>query len=378
MKNFVESVMREEDGFSFGDPWNYKNSEGTILPIRREGRRRRKYRTLEEVLKDTRDAIEVTETGFIRKVRILNRTDIPIFVRMGTVFAGVGTQSRAAQGSVVLVPSRKARPVTVRCVEAAVPIRGGTRFNVAAFSAPLAVEMGLYARDQQEVWDRVAAYARGRAQPERARRGVDHGMYLLRRDSSLMAAVNAVDAFKEKVDKVLEVVPSYEDQVGLVFLDRSGVLGVEAFDNPKSWEAVSDRIVKKYGEVISVPEGDDAPAPEPDRDKVVEQAHRFLQALAASKGRATFHQSGHRTFALTGKGLVGEYTIIGGDVMHLTGVRYSRKKRKKGQMRPTYQPRRRPVPIRTAKGPPTAKTRPRQRRPSCPSNRRCRSCGTTR
>lgn len=339
MKNFVESMMREEEGFSFGDPWNYKDSEGTILPIRREGRRRRKYRTLEEILKDSRDAIEVTETGFIRKVRILNRTDIPIFVRMGTVFAGVGTQSRAAQGSVILVPSRRARPITVRCVEAAVPIRGGTRFNVAGFTVPLSVEMGLYARDQQEVWDRVEAYARERSPSEwRLRRAYSHDIPALYRDSSLVAAANAVDGFKEKVDEVLEVVPSYEDQVGLVFLDHSGVLGMEAFDSPKSWEAVSDRIVKKYGEVISIPGGNDSPVAEPDRDKVVGQALRFLQALAGSKGRTTFSQDGHRTFALAGKGLVGEYTVINGDVMHLTGVRFSRKRRKKNQRGTRHRP----------------------------------------
>ena len=335
MKNFVESISREEEGFSFGDPWNYKKSEGTVLPIRRKGRRRRKYRTLEEVLKDTRDAIEVTETGSIRKVQVLNRTDIPIFVRMGTIFAGVGTQSRAAEGSVILVPGTKARPLTVRCVEAAVPIHGGTRFNVAGFTAPLAVEMGLYAHDQEEVWEQVSAYARSRTAPGRPERAL-----LFRRhmsmDYSLIEAVKAVDTFKEKVDEVLEVVPNFEDQVGLVFLDQKGVLGMETFDTPKSWEAVSERVVKKYGEVISIPEGDRPTSAEPDKDTVVEQTLRFLWALAQAKGRATFNQNGHRTFALKGRGLVGEYTVIDGDVMHLTGVRFEKKLKKRRLMRAPY------------------------------------------
>ncbi|MFQ5919315.1 MAG: ARPP-1 family domain-containing protein [Thermoplasmata archaeon] len=332
--------MREDEGFSFGDPWNYKNSEGTILPIRREGRRRRKYRTLEEVLKDTRDAIEVTESGAIRKVRILNRTDIPIFVRMGTIFAGLGTQSRAAEGSVVLVPSKKARPVTVRCVEAAVPIHGGTRFNVAGFTAPLSVEMGLYARDQQEVWDRVTEYARTRTprrrQGRRARDEFASYRHHVSMDYSLIAAAEAVDTFKEKVHEVLEVVPNYEDQVGLVFLDKNGVLGMETFESPKSWEAVSDRIVKKYGEVISIPNGEEKAPSEPDKDTVVGQAQGFLRALAKTKGRVTFNQKGHQTFALTGKGVVGEYTVIDGDVMHLTGVRFEKKPKKRRLTRPPY------------------------------------------
>ena len=332
MKDFVESILREEEGFSFGDPWNYKKSEGTVLPIRRKGRIRRNYRTLEEVLKDTRNAIEVTETGSIRKVKILNRTDVPIFVRMGTIFAGVGTQSRAAEGSVILVPDKKARPLTVRCVEAAVPIRGGTRFNVAGFTAPLAVEMGLYAHDQEEVWERVSAYARTRNAPDRRGRGGRGELakyYSLERDYSLVDVMDTVDTFKEKVDEVLEVVPNYEDQVGLVFLDQKGVLGMETFDTPKSWEAVSERVVKKYGEVISIPEGDKPTPAEPDKDTVVGQTLRFLQALAQAKGKATFNQDGHRTFALTGKGLVGEYTVIDGDVMHLTGVRFERRPKKK-------------------------------------------------
>jgi hypothetical protein len=83
---------------------------------------------------------------------------------------------------------------------------------------------------------------------------------------------------------------------------------------------------------------------EPDRDKVMGQALLFLQALGRSKGRTTFNQDGHRTFALTGKGLVGEYTVIDGDVMHLTGVRYSRKRRKKAQEWVRYRPH--PAPTR--------------------------------
>ncbi|MFQ5986808.1 MAG: ARPP-1 family domain-containing protein [Thermoplasmata archaeon] len=341
MKAFVESILREEEGFSFGDPWSYKNSKGTILPIRRKGRRRRKYRTLEEVLKDTKDAVEVTETGSIRKVKILNRTDIPIFVRMGTIFAGKGTQSRAAEGSVILVPHTKARPLEVCCVEAAVPIRGGTRFDVAGFTAPHSVEMGLYSHDQEEVWERVSSYARTRTAPgRRSRRGRESSavMYRLAREHSLVDIVAAVETFKEQVDEVLEVVPNYEDQAGLVFLDQKGVLGMEAFDMPKSWEAVSERIVKKYGDVISIPTGEEPIPSELDKDAIVGQAHRFLQALAVARGRVTFKESGHQTFALTGKSLVGEYTTIDGDVMHLTGVRFERKPKKKGRMWPGDHP----------------------------------------
>ncbi|MDX1534202.1 MAG: DUF6569 family protein [Thermoplasmata archaeon] len=329
--------MSEEEGFSFGDPWTYKNAEGTILPIRRRGGRPRKYRTLEEVLKDTRDAIEVSESGAIRKVRVLNRTDIPIFVRMGTIFSGLGTQSRAAEGSIILVPSKEARPVTVRCVEATVPIRGGTRFEVAGFTAPLSVEMGLYARDQQEVWDRVSAYASER----RVRRGLReetaealHGY--LHMDDSLIRVAEAVDAFKEKVDEILELVPNYQDQVGLVFLDGKGVRGLETFDSPKSWEAVGDRIVKKYGEVISLPQGEESEQAEPDKEDAVEQAARFMRRLARSRGKTTFHQGAYRTVALRGRGVAGEYTVMDGDIMHLTGVRFEKRPKKRRPVGPEY------------------------------------------
>ncbi|MFQ6012804.1 MAG: ARPP-1 family domain-containing protein [Thermoplasmata archaeon] len=333
MKAFVDSILSEEEGFSFGEPWNYEKSLGAVLPILRKGRRPRKYRTLEEALKDTKDAVEVTETGSIRKVKVLNRTDRPIFVRMGTIFTGEGTQSRAAEGSVILVPHKEAEPVEVRCVEASVPIVEGTAFRVAGFSAPRSVELGLYSRDQGEVWERVRSYTRAAAVPAERGQALS-SLWQYRRQDSLVDVLTAVEEFKEQVDEVLEEVPNYEDQVGLVVLDKQGVVGLEAFDTPQSWRAVSDVIVKKYADVISLQVGEDTAPVTPNHDVILKRTRKFLEALVKVQEEVTFEASGHKTFALAGKGVVGEYTTIDGSVIHLTGVRFERRKSQRLRERP--------------------------------------------
>jgi hypothetical protein len=164
LHNILEVVAGQALGFHFGKPQRVEDKAlAVVLPILRDGEIDRGYVTYPEATKH----VLVTDSGSIHKVNLKNNHDQPVFVRSGSVFAGMDTQSRTITRSAVLFPGKEVS-LDARCVHQSHSIRSGAPFAYHG-TISLDVEKSVYGsgftpRDQSVYWQNVQASSLRKAQ----------------------------------------------------------------------------------------------------------------------------------------------------------------------------------------------------------------------
>ena len=334
--------LSEEIGFKFGTPWRYSDKAlGVMIPILKIGNvEERVYVTLEEA-KDK--GIIFKDTGRIDRVIIESSLGVPIFIRSGVMFKSVGTQPRAVETSVVIIPQeekeKKKREdrkeetppipivtkveVPVRCIHATKGIHSSEKFSYGG-DVPLEVRSVLMSkRGQSETWAAVG-HATNRFMSSMTGPGAYGGRRASYRSmrlntNDLVGVMEEVDKFTPNIDEILAKVPLFEDQVGAVFLDMKDVVGLELFEHPKSWEAIHKEVEKRLGESSMVEEN--KTFFKPDYDMVKPMTFAFLKKLIESEKIEVSKDNRVSTIALKGDGIIGEATTIDGKVIHLIGIK---------------------------------------------------------
>lgn len=331
--------LNNEIGYKFGTPWRYSDkSLGVIVPILKIGDiGEREYVTLEEA-KDK--GVTFKDSGHIDKVIIESLLSVPIFIRSGTVLRSQGTQSRAVESSVIIIPEKekvgqKEKPgkkekveqeIPVRCIYASKGIRTGGIFAYGG-DAPSEVRSTLLSKSgQSSTWEavgratnRLMALRFGSSARGSTHHFSSHTTYAASHDN-LAGVMEEVDKFTTDIDEILKKVPLFEDQVGAVFLDMKDVVGIELFDHPKSWEAIHKEVEKRLGESITKEE--EKTFFKPDYEQVKPLALSFLKKLIDSEKIET--SKGNDVYSVTllkGDGVIGEATSINGKVIHLVGMK---------------------------------------------------------
>lgn len=347
---FLNDVSKEI-GYKFGTPWRYSDKAlGVVVPILRQDGiyEERVYITLEEA-KD--QGVTFKDTGRIDRIILETKSRKPIFVRSGTAFKSGGTQPRAVETSVIIVPQEQkeedkipvapiitVQEIPVRCIHSTKPINPGTKFEYGGF-VPSEVENVLMSKSgQTATWNAVSA-STNRLMSQHSRSGTSHhtfrsdriGSGTLGRASTndLVGVMEDVDKFTGDIDKILAKVPLFEYQVGAVFLDMKDVIGLELFDHPKSWESIHKEVEKRLGESLAKEE--EKTFFKPDYDSIKPLTLAFLKKLLESEKMETRHGMAS-TVTLKGDGVIGEATTIDGKVIHLIGMKDSKKN--KGDVRP--------------------------------------------
>ncbi len=322
--------LSKEIGYKFGSPWRYSDkSLGVIVPILKmgdgKGFEEREYITIEEA-KD--QGISFKDTGRIDRVIVESSLGKLIFIRSGTALKSLGTQPRAVETSVVIMPDMEKKEtrqeIFVRCIHASKPISSGKKF-VYAGDVPIEVRSALLSKSGQgETWSAVGR-ATNRFMSTRlgsSRSSGSHG-YTVGLASTgfgadnLVGVMEEVDKFTGNIDEILAKVPLFEDQVGAVFMDMKDVVGMEMFDHPKSWEAIHKEVEKRLGESVKE---EDKSFFKPDYERVKPLTFEFLKKLLESEKTETSHGV-VSTVSLKGDGVVGEATTINGKVIHLVGIK---------------------------------------------------------
>lgn len=330
--------LSDEIEYKFGTPWRYSNkSIGVVVPIlKQDGSElgERVYMTLEEA-KD--QGVTFKDTGHIDRVILETPLRKPIFVRSGTALKSAGTQPRAVETSVVIIPQEQKeedipdipeiivtrREIPVRCIYSSKPISSSTKFEYGGF-VPLEVGNALLSRSgQAATWNAVGnsthrlmssrSYGSSLGRTMRSRRITT---------DDLVGVMEDVDKFTGNIDEILAKVPLFEDQVGAVFMDMKNVVGLEMFDHPKSWESIHKEVEKRLGESLANEE--EKTFFKPDYDSMKPLIFSFLKKLLESKKIETPHGI-TSTVTLRGDGIVGEATTINGKVIHLVGMRDDKK-----------------------------------------------------
>lgn len=328
--------LNGEIGFKFGTPWRYSDkSLGVIVPILKIGDvGEREYVTLEEA-KD--QGVAFKDSGHIDKVIIESSLSMPIFIRSGTVLKSQGTQSRAVESSVIIIPHEEknrqdipipevvvtTEEIPVRCIYASKGIRTGETFTYGG-DVPLEVRSSLLSRSGQgNTWAAVG-HATHRFMSSRilGRSSARHSgpVTFTASHDNLAGVMEEVDKFTDNIDEILKKVPLFEDQVGAVFLDMKDVVGIELFEHPKSWEAIHKEVEKRLGESIAKEE--EKTFFKPDYEQVKPLALSFLKKLIDSEKIETSKNKDIYTVTfLKGDGVIGEATSINGKVIHLIGMK---------------------------------------------------------
>ena len=317
--DYLVDALMEGRGFKLGEPWKAKETLAAVVPILvEEILGMREYVLVEEV----KEKVKILDTGSIGRLSVVSGVDKPVFFRSGTVLEGKGTQSRAVESSVIAEPEKPVE-IPVKCVHASHPISTSAGFKVVA-SAPLRVHRALYSRSQAKVWGSVGAFnlSMRTASSGTGHRSTRHSASveevatLSGLSDSLVATISSGTNYSKMMDKFIREIPAFETQVGIVVLDREGVVGLELFEHPDSWKAASEGVIKKYGEVFSKP-AKTAFTLELDPARVREVVNGFLSKL---KGLPHPVEKKDGTYSL-GVEVTGEYTILHKLVIHLIAFR---------------------------------------------------------
>lgn len=312
LHNTVHALI-ERLGYSFGKPWHGRDTSAVVVPlILTKPAGKREYVLLEEV----KDKVQFTDSGGISKVIVkAGDVDEPIFIRLGIIFKGLGTQSRAVESSKVLFPQNgKDSLVDVRCVHASHHIMAGARFAVSE-STPVNIEARLLTHDQGSVWASVHQFAMGIEGPARDTFASVGRNGRIPMPDNLVGHLTS-DEYTSTMDKYIREIPNFEDQVGIVVIDSEGVVGIELFDHPKSWKVASEAVIKKYGETFTKSKSSFKPQI---NDERVEQI--IVEFLMHMEESGMEEETKDGTYSVNAAGVRGEYTILNNHVIHFIALR---------------------------------------------------------
>lgn len=299
----------ELGNIEFGKLWKYTDDSPSVaIPILRKTIKKRNYKMLQEV----KDKLNIKDSGRINKIEVSSKIDEPVFVRGGTMFKGQGTQSRSSNFGIVILPNKQSVPIEASCIQASAGIVGGGTFY---FGYETVVPHNTYKcmlsssttghSAQSEVWNSVARVA--------------EGANLSGLSDDLIGNLEKINKAKKDINEIIKKIPTEKTQVGLAIIDLQGVYALEMFDSPKSWKAIAEDIFKRYTDKLV--EKYERPLFKMDEKQLVPTVMNFLKSLTEGDRKLLFEDGKTKTYALSTKKSMGEYTRLNGDIIHFIGMR---------------------------------------------------------
>ncbi|MHA1168464.1 MAG: hypothetical protein ACTSRU_11620, partial [Candidatus Hodarchaeales archaeon] len=118
---------------------------------------------------------------------------------------------------------------------------------------------------------------------------------------------------KEMLKEVMQKVPLFDFQCGAIIFNPVGVVAIETFDHPMSWEAIKKEVIEKHGDKLMEKQANHIFELKPDRIKP--SLETFIEKLKDYDEETISKDDFSETRIIQGNGLVGEYTIINGKVI---------------------------------------------------------------
>jgi len=237
LKQFLKEIKEGRNGYSLGEPWKFSDeSVGVVVPILKKNAEKRDYITYPEVHED----VDFEDKGGISPITATPNIDKSIFIRAGTVLEGISGQDRAVIHSMIF---DNIKDIDVRCVHASRPTHRGGKFKYQGF-APRKVQTNLR-KGQNRTWNSVNVLS---AQIGSGRSHV-YGASLSHDD--LPSIKKAQKKLDKNLQSILKQVPVMENQVGAIIVGLKGVVGIEAFNHPKSWKSQYKEVIEQYSDELS-------------------------------------------------------------------------------------------------------------------------------
>lgn len=323
LQKFCENILKKREGFELGEPWKFSDkSMGVIVPILRGGEYKRDYITLPETEK-----VDFEDKGGISPIGVKNTGGLPLFIRSGSVLQGISGQDRAVVHSMILDP-KVDLDIKVRCVHASRPTSHGGKFKYSGI-APRVVQSNLR-KSQHDTWNSVQSYfcmsnlaesdfnLRPRTKSRRmgmrrygATIGATRGAMPGVKHDDLPSIQKKQKELDGNLQDILKQVPVLENQIGAIIVGMSGIIGIEAFDHPKSWKAQYKDAISNYSDELA--EKAEKSLFKFDEEKVMETISDFLGEVSKVEPKP-IDKGG---YVLQMKGYLGEVSIHMGHVVHM-------------------------------------------------------------
>jgi hypothetical protein len=290
----------------------------TVFPLLSDAAVSLAYLMLDEALqKEVVEVAEVDESGEVSRLKVINRSDLPVLILDGEEL--VGAKQNRIVNTTILIAAESMTIIPVSCVEQGRWTYRTNRFfsekrmMTSRMRASKAVKVqdclsmrAEFAADQGSVWQNIREMAE--------RRNVD----------SLSGAM--ADIYEKERPAIAEYLPHFhclERQVGAVFAIAGKVVGFEAFGKSDTFATCFDKIVESY-----VLDAIDEFGREGKDRSTAENAGNFLRDLFSSRV-ATFPSAGLGTDCrLDSEKANGLALVVDGEVLHLSV--FARQARERG------------------------------------------------
>lgn len=123
------------------------------------------------------------------------------------------------------------------------------------------------------------------------------------------------------LDDMMQKVPLFDDQVGAVIFNPVSVIAVETFDHPMSWAAIKKEIIEKYGDKIMDKQAEHLFELKP--EAILPALKKFIKGLEKNTEKTIRKDEFSETRVVTGEGIVGEWTLVKGQAIHVLLIRES-------------------------------------------------------
>lgn len=261
------------------------------------------YATLDEAL--AAQWIEVTETGQVPRIKIINRSGHMVFVMAGEQLVGC-KQNRVVNAS-IMVPPRSEVPLPVTCVE-----RGRWGYSSSVFSsahtsshhrlravmagqaAQSYRQAGVPSADQEAVW-----------------REVSRKLGTTGSSSSSDALQDVFRNYERKLEESVEKLPAPAKCNGAVFVIGGRIADADLFDKPETLRKLWPKLIKSC--MIDALE----PSTQSPGSMVQEEISSWL-AAAASATLESFPSPGvGRDVRIEGEDLIGASLVVDEHPVHM-------------------------------------------------------------
>lgn len=384
LQTYLKQIVDSKYGYKLGEPWKYsEESLGVVVPILREKAPDRSYVTMYEVL----DQLNMKDTGHINQVELQNNCGIAIFVRAGTIFTGKTQNRAAQYSGVYQDKNQTIEVKCVQQThginsgekmefgDIAPPsvtmnLMSGNQGKVwesvsryggiSHITNTTNIDNGQISENLGKAWESISRYpdqlqssvvydvnvskegnarisrvktSEGVTQIWRGSLSQNDVEELNRRisNSNMRSSVHrsrGSDDLLEKIrqgqsvlDDMMQKVPLFHNQVGAIIFDPVGVIAIETFDHPKSWEAIKKEIIEKYGDKIKDKQAEHLFELKP--EMILPILKKFINSLDKFSEKIIRKDNFSETRAVVGDGVIGEYTLVKDQPIHILLIRQS-------------------------------------------------------
>jgi hypothetical protein len=301
--------------FTFGAAVTFESL--SIVPLLGTSLSEAPYDTLDAALgRGTLHITEVSESGSVPEIKVLNRGRQPVLIIDGEELVGA-KQNRTVNLS-ILVPRTANIVVPVTCVEAgrwsarSRSFKSAPRTHFAAGRAAKSSQVsasllrdGVARADQSQVW-----------------RAIEHRSERLQVHSETAAMSDIYERQSSAIEAFVRGLPIVDQQVGAVFLLNGEPRGVDLFDSPRTFRSLMPKILRGYAlDAIDLRLSSPNPLPREASGLIKTRAEDFMRQVMYAP-RTQFPSPGlGETWRLFAPQLAGGGLTLGGTLVHMSAFR---------------------------------------------------------